>query len=131
MAICPMPWFPIYAAELLSDEDFAAWTPAARGCWFILSARCWKDGSIPADLPTLARLCGEDPTLMLEHWMSIGCKFPPAASDPTRLISTRIENERDLAIERAEKLKQRGEKGAAARWKAENKVLKHPLSIAR
>lgn len=128
MAICPFPWFPIYAAELLSDEDFAAWSPAARGCWFTLSARCWKDGSIPADLPTLARLCGEDATLMLEHWKSIGPKFPPSASDPARLVSSRIEKERDLAIAKAELLTKRGQAGAAARWKAEDRVLKHHSS---
>jgi hypothetical protein len=130
MAICPFPWFPVYAAELLSDEDFEAWSPAARGCWFTLSARCWKDGSIPADLPTLARLCGEDPNAMLEHWKRIGTKFPPSPGDPSRLISTRIERERDLAIERAERLTKRGQAGAAARWKNEDKVLRHHSSIA-
>ena len=125
MAICPLPWFPIYAAELLSDEDFAAWSPGARGCWFTLSARCWKDGSIPNDLVVLARLCGEGAELMAEHWKSIGTKFPEAPGDPSRLISTRIERERDLAIQKAESLTKRGKAGAAARWKDEDRVLRH------
>lgn len=130
MAICPMPWFPIYAAELLADEDFAAWTPGARGCWLVLISRCWKDGSIPSDLETLARLCNESSEAMREHWKSIGVKFITVPGCPDRLIGIRTEHERELAIAKAEKLVKRGQAGAAARWKNDHKVLKHSSSIA-
>jgi len=130
MAICPMPWFPVYASELLSDEDFASWSPSARGCWLVLVARCWKDGSIPADLNAIARLCNEDAQAMREHWESIGSKFAAVPEVPGRLFGIRTEQERDLAIQKAEKLTKRGQAGATARWKSSDKVLKHSSSIA-
>jgi hypothetical protein len=74
------------------------------------------DGSIPSNLATLARLCGENVNLMKKHWIMIGPKFPGHPDLPGRLFSRRIETERMLSFEKAEKLSKRGEKGALTRW---------------
>lgn len=115
MATCPMPWFPIYASEMLGDEDFISWSPEERGCWITLSARCWADGSIPADIDRMAKLCGCDTQAMLKHWSSIASKFEKV-DGLERYTSRRIEIERGLAIEKSEKLSRRGKAGAATRW---------------
>ena len=131
MATCPMPWFPIYASEMLSDEDFLAWSPAERGCWITLSARCWSDGSIPDDIERMARLCGCNAEEMLKHWSSIASKFENHQT-PGRLISKRIEIEREIAIDKAEKLSRRGKAGATAKWsKEKSEMLKHDSSNAK
>lgn len=131
MATCPLLWFPIYATEMLGDEDFLSWSPAERGCWITLSARCWADGSIPEDIERMARLCGCNAEEMLKHWSSIASKFEKH-STPGRLISKRIEEERSLAIEKAEKLSRRGKAGAAAKWALEKgEMLKHDSSSAK
>ena len=130
MATCPFPWFPIYATEMLGDEDFLAWSPAERGCWITLSARCWADGSIPDDIERMARLCGCDTQAMLKHWQSIASKFVQSQSEG-RLLSPRIEEERAKAIAKAEGLSKRGQAGAAARWlKDKNEMPKQCLSNA-
>lgn len=117
MAACPMPWFPMYASELLSDEDFQMWTPSARGCWLTLSARCWQDGTIPEDITMIMRLCGEtNRATMQKNWDFIKTKFMKHPDLPGRLVSRRIEGERCLAMERAEKISKRGKAGAMAKW---------------
>ena len=128
MATCPMPWFPIYASEMLGDEDFISWSPEERGCWITLSARCWADGSIPADIDRMAKLCGCNAQAMLKHWSSIASKFEKVDSTE-RYTSRRIEIERNLAIEKSEKLSRRGKAGAATRWCDEKRdMLKQCLS---
>ena len=132
MTSCPMPYFPMYAQELLADGDFSVWTPAERGCWLTLSARCWVDGFIPSDLEILGRLCGEtDAKAMLKYWTSIASKFLPHPTLPDKFISPRIEHERDLSVKRAEKLSARGKAGATQRWKDKNDMLEHSLSISQ
>ena len=131
MATCPLPWFPIYATEMLGDEDFLSWSPAERGCWITLSARCWSDGSIPDDIERMARLCGCDAQAMLKHWESIASKFSKSQNEG-RLLSNRIEEERALAIQKAEGLTKRGKAGAAARWlKDKNEMPKQCLSTPK
>jgi hypothetical protein len=125
----------MYAQELLADPDFQIWSPAARGCWLTLSARCWADGSIPSDMDSIGRLCGEsDAQAMLKHWSSIASKFKPHPNSPDKLISPRVEFERESAISRAEKSKSRGKAGATVRWakaKLEKEtMLEHCLSNA-
>ena len=127
-----MPFFPMYAQELLADGNFQIWSPAARGCWLTLSARCWSDGSIPDDLETIGRLCGEtDAQAMLKHWSSIATKFLKHPILPNRLVSPRIEKERELAILKADKLTARGRAGATQRWKDKIDMPKQCLSNAK
>ena len=131
MTTCPMPFFPIYANELLADEDFQSWSPAERGCWLTLTARCWSDGSIPSNIERMAKLCSCNAEEMLKHWPSISSKFEESQTEG-RLISRRIEKERLLAISKAEKISSRGKSGATARWAKEKEVmLKHCLSNAK
>ena len=115
MATCPLLWFPIYAMEMLSDADFLAWTPAERGCWLTLTARCWADGSIPEDPERMAKLCGCDAREMPKYWSAIASKFSPH-DILGRLKSNRIEVERQLAITKADTIRGRAQSGAAARW---------------
>jgi uncharacterized protein YdaU (DUF1376 family) len=126
-----MPFFPIYANELLADEDFQAWNPAERGCWLTLTARCWSDGSIPSNIERMAKLCSCNAEEMLKHWPSISSKFEESQTEG-RLISRRIEKERLLAIGKAEKISSRGKSGATARWAKEKEVMpKQCLSNAQ
>lgn len=122
MATCPMPWFPLYALEMLGDGDFISWSLEERGCWITLSARCWADGSIPEDTERMAKLCGCDAQAMLKHWAGIASKFEKSEI-PGRLISRRIEEERQKAIEKAEKICGRAKAGAAARWMKEKEEM--------
>lgn len=129
MAITDFPWFKVYAAETLSDENFASWSPSERGIWFTLLCHCWKEGSIPNDTDRLSRLCGCSAQEMLEHWPSIKDRFRESEG---RLFSTRLEFERAISIAEAEKKTDKARKGANAKWaKYKESMLKSCPSNAQ
>ena len=130
MAITDFPWFKIYAAETLSDENFTSWGPSERGAWFTLLCHCWKEGSIPSDETRLARLCGTDAHAMHEIWPSIADRFYKQP-DGGRLVCVRLEFERQKSIEEVEGKSQHGKKAAHARWsKYKSEMLGHCSGIA-
>lgn len=130
MAITDFPWFKIYAAETLSDENFSSWTVEQRGIWFTLLCHCWKEGSIPSDTDKLARLCGCDARAFLGHWSGIAHRFHEH-TDPSRLVSLRLEFERQNSVDEAQAKSNHGRKGANARWdKYKNDMLGHCPSNA-
>lgn len=115
-----LPWFKVYAAELLSDERFASWTLEERGAWFTLISSAWREGSIPADLGQLARMLHVDSNRMTELWRAIGDRFVSHPDASGRLTSPRLEREREDAESLVEKKREAGKKGANSRWGKKN-----------
>lgn len=111
-----LPWFPVYAAEMLADGRFQTWALEERGAWVTLLCYCWNDGSIPSSISTLARLLHVDTGEMSRIWSAISDRFAPIPGDPSRLTSPRLEAERDKAGQIAAKRADAGRKGATARW---------------
>jgi uncharacterized protein YdaU (DUF1376 family) len=111
-----LPWFKIWAAETLSDERFSGWTMEERGAWFTLIVHAWREGSIPSDQQSLGRLCHCDSQAMRALWSAIGDRFVEAPGKPGRLVSPRLERERDEGKERLQRAKEAGSSGASKRW---------------
>jgi uncharacterized protein YdaU (DUF1376 family) len=111
MSITELPWFKVYAAETLSDENFAAFDATERGIWFTLICHCWKEGSIPNDQAKLARLCNCTAEAMQLHWDCIAKRFARIEGSD-RLMSPRLE------FERAESLSKCSQKSHVARTNA-------------
>lgn len=111
----PLPYFLIYAEEMLSDEDFCSWTATERGIWITLIARCWREGSIPNNEKLLAGWCNIDPKDFGKHFVAVAMKFSFVLNE-TRMISPRLEEERAKALSRIESLTKRGQAGALKRW---------------
>jgi uncharacterized protein YdaU (DUF1376 family) len=108
-----LPYFKFYPAETIADERFSGWTLAERGAWLSLLLHAWVNGSIPGDLPSLARILHVDATAMRSHWDAIGDRFTTLDHLPEgRLSSPRLEQERNEAIAKVEA----GKKGAKSRW---------------
>lgn len=116
-----LPWFKVYAAETLSDERFQGWTMDERGAWFTLILIAWREGSIPGDQTSLAKLCHVDANAMRSLWSAIGDRFIPHPDFPGRLTSPRLEVEREGAEKLREKKSEAGKKGATSRWETEKK----------
>lgn len=116
-----LPWFKVYAAETLSDERFQGWTVDERGAWFSLLLTAWREGSIPGDQASLARLLHVDASAMRSLWSAIGDRFIPHPDFPGRLTSPRLEMEREEAEKLREKKSEAGKKGATSRWETEKK----------
>jgi hypothetical protein len=121
-----LPWFPMHAAELLADENFTVWSLEERGAWLTLIARCWLEGTIPSDLTSLAKLLRCDGGAMRLLWSGIGSRFIEAPGQPGRLISPRVERERDRARSLIRQKVEAGKKGAKARWHGDNSAMAPP-----
>jgi hypothetical protein len=108
------PAFQFYAAEFLSDENVVLMTNQEVGCYIKLMAYCWREGSIPADVAKIGRLCGEldMPTL----WPSISCCFDAQEGNTARLVHPRLEKERNKQGEFKEKRSVAGSAGASSKW---------------
>jgi len=111
-----LPWFKIYAAEILSDENFQGWDVTERGSWFTLLCVAWREGSIPADQQSLARLLHIDSSAMRHVWSAIGSRFVEHPDHPGRLTSPRLEMEREAAEVLHKKKSGAGKLGATSRW---------------
>lgn len=111
-----LPWFKVYAAETLSDERFQGWDVDERGAWFTLVCVAWREGSIPGDQGSLARLLHVDGSRMRLLWSAIGDRFTPHPDYPGRLTSPRLEMEREDAERVSERKSAAGRKGATSRW---------------
>lgn len=116
-----LPWFKIYAAEVLSDENFQGWDVTERGSWFTLLCVEWREGSIPGDMQSLAKLLHLDSSAMRAVWSAIGSRFVPHPDHPGRLASPRMEKEREDAERLSNKKADSGRRGARSRWDKEKK----------
>lgn len=110
------PAFQFYAAEFLADENVVLMSNQEVGCYIKLMAYCWREGSIPADIAKIARLCGEDSSAMAKLWLSIKQCFVLANGSHDRLTHPRLEKEREKQSEFKKERAEAGKKGAAARW---------------
>jgi uncharacterized protein YdaU (DUF1376 family) len=112
-------WFKMYPAETLSDELFSGWSIEERGAWLTLILVNWREGSIPSDQTTLARLLHVDSGTMRSLWSAIGSRFVRHPDVPERLTSPRVEREREAAQRLMDQKVEAGRKGANSRWSKE------------
>jgi uncharacterized protein YdaU (DUF1376 family) len=121
------PAFQFYAADFLADENVALMTNQELGCYIKLICFCWREGSIPADVQKIAKLCGEDGIAMAELWVSISPCYAPTPDNPVRLVHPRLELERRKQADFKSQRSSAGKKGAEARWpkrKAQRETIK-------
>ena len=110
------PAFQFYAADFLSDEEQELMSCAQAGAYVRLLARQWIEGSVPADLPALAKLAGAKSLREMEKlWPAIAPKFKPNGT-AGRLVNARLEREREKQRAWREGLADNGRRGATARW---------------
>lgn len=129
------PAFQFYAAEFLADENVVLMSNQEVGCYIKLMAYCWREGSIPADIAKIAKLCGEDGSAMAQLWLSIKQCFVLANGSHDRLTHPRLEKEREKQGEFRKGRSEAGKKGASARWdkaqmdgKANGSAMAQPLA---
>jgi uncharacterized protein YdaU (DUF1376 family) len=115
------PAFQFYAAEFLADENVVMMSNQELGCYIKLMCYCWREGSIPADISKIAKLCSEDGSAMAQLWLSIGTCFDTATFDADRLVHPRLEKEREKQKAFKDERSAAGKKGAKAKWGAASK----------
>lgn len=93
-------------------------TLEAEGAYIRLLAYSWQDGSIPADVEQLGRMCKCSPKKMAVLWDSyIRDCFRPLETNPDRLVNERLEEVRQKLLAFKTGRSEAGKKGAAQTWK--------------
>jgi len=126
------PAFQFYPADFLFDENVVLMSLAGRGAYITLLCYCWREGSIPADMTRLGRMCGTDSSAMAQLWSELEACFEKAGD---RYIHPRLEKERIKQQEYKAERSESGKKGALSRWSRvdeENKeVSPHSSAITQ
>lgn len=110
------PAFQFYASDYLSSSKVQRMTLAAEGAYIRLLAYNWQDGSIPADIPTLAKLCKCRPQTMESLWNEYLAECFTVNGQPGRLVNPRLEEVRKKLLDHKAERSESGKKGAAKRW---------------
>jgi uncharacterized protein YdaU (DUF1376 family) len=111
------PAFQFYPSDFIADENVVLMTNQELGCYIKLMCYCWREGSIPADVSKIAKLCGEDGSAMAQLWLAIENCFDSAIDDASRLVHPRLEEERKKQDLFKKERKSAGKKGAKTRWR--------------
>ena len=109
-------WFKFWAKEYLADAKVRALTYEKRGILQTLWAFAWEEGSIPADHEALGMMLGIPAKAMRTHCEWISRFFVADPSDSSRLVSPRLEMDREEADAKGAKARQ----SALQRWSKRN-----------
>jgi uncharacterized protein YdaU (DUF1376 family) len=110
------PAFQLYAKEFLQDEAVIAMDLEAVGAYIILLCHQWNEGSVPADVNLLARICRTTTERMKAIWPQIEVKFSPTLANKGRLVNPKLEIVRREKQKFAQKQATSGLRGAKQRW---------------
>jgi uncharacterized protein YdaU (DUF1376 family) len=105
-------WFPLYAADYLSDTRVGLLTLAQQGILLRFWCHLWKDGPLPNDLESLVRLTGGE----INEVQGVVSRFLTASDDGKWLTSPRLEEERSRALANIKQKSEAGKAGMKARW---------------
>jgi uncharacterized protein YdaU (DUF1376 family) len=100
-------WFRFFPADFIEDEDVVSMDLQERGAYITLLCRQWKNGSIPSDIPSLARMLKVTQAEMERMWAGLGHCFQPHPTEEGRLAQGRLEEERRDSIGKMEKDRKR------------------------
>ena len=116
------PWFPLYAADFLTDTQ--AMSHAAVGIYIRLLLYQWVNGSIPKDQHLIARIAGCTVSELEDLWVELDFKFEGDAS----LRNPRLERERRIAEKISETKSKAGRaSGVARKNRSEVNDSEHPF----
>jgi uncharacterized protein YdaU (DUF1376 family) len=130
------PAFQLYAREFANDESVVVMEPAAVGVYILLLCHQWIEGSIPADIAMLARICRTTPDFMRMIWPQVEAKFPPVRRQENRLANPKLEMIRSEKSRFTQKQSESGARGAQKRWTGKRNEINgangvaHPETIA-
>lgn len=109
------PAFQFYPKDFLSAESVQVMSLQERGAYITLICVCWIEGSLPADVARLARLCGAPLTAFRRFWPALERCFRADPEAPGRLIHPRLERERHKQAEFRRRQSDNGRRGGRPR----------------
>lgn len=105
-----VPYFPLYAANILASRSFKLMTLEQRGLWITIMMECWVNGSVPSDMPSLSKYLGI-PLEDIERSLT-QIQFGFLEHKGGELISPELEGYRSKFLESRLKQSDGGKKGS-------------------
>lgn len=103
------PAFQFYPDAFLSSTKVMAMSMTERGIYITLLCACWQDGSLPADMPSLARMVGVKERQFTKIWPhNLARCFTERGG---RLVNLRLDQERKKQAEYRARQAANGAKG--------------------
>lgn len=109
------PAFQFYPKDFLTDENVRIMSLQERGAYITLICLCWIEGTLPADIVLLSRLCGTPLAAFRKLWPAIDRCFTNHPNDSDRIIHPRLERERHNQAEFRRRQSANGKKGGRPR----------------
>lgn len=100
-----------------TEEKTALMSNAALGCCVKLMCFAWREASIPNDISSLARLCGQTPAALQALWHQIRPCFAEDVFLPGRLVHDELEGLRATHKASHAARSAAGAIGAESRWR--------------
>jgi uncharacterized protein YdaU (DUF1376 family) len=124
-----MPWYP---RDFAADEPVQLMSLAEEGAYRRLLDHQWLHGSIPGDIPSLARICKNIPVReMRKIWGGIEPLFSRMPGQPPRLQNGKLERVRRQRQEFIDHQREAGSRGGKARWEKERERQAHEASDSK
>lgn len=120
-----VPYFPLFAANILASRSFKLMTLEQRGLWITIQMECWVNGSVPSDMPSVSKYLGISLEEIERCLAQIQFAFLERKGG--ELISPELEGYRNKYLESRKKQSDGGKKGAEIK-KAKNVALEQEKS---
>ena len=106
----PLPWFRVFAANLISDHNFRVMRLSERGLLLTMLSECWVNEAVPADLEKMSRFLGLGSDEVLQAFTpQVRSFFQPSEQS---LVSPFLEAQREEFFLQRLKQIEGGKKGA-------------------
>jgi len=110
------PAFPVYTKDFDTDERVLLMDLAEEGAYFRLLRLQWREGSIPADHASLAKILRVPVARVDRLWPALSACFQAHPTEPGRLVNGKTERVREQQRQFLSGKSAAGKKGAVARW---------------
>lgn len=108
-----LPWYYMYAANLIADQRYRLMTLDERGLFLTLQNECWVNDSLPSDNDVLAQLLGQPEAALTSALTNRVTSFFSIHNG--HLTSPELDRYKATHLERRWKQRLGGQKGAAIR----------------
>jgi hypothetical protein len=115
----PVPYYPLFAANLIASKPFRLMTLEERGLWITIQMECWVNGAVPSNLDELAKYLGVTSDEVHRCFTKTQMSF--LVKEEGQFKSPELEAQRKEYLERREKQRIGGIDGAR-RKKAKQEV---------
>ena len=109
------PAFQFYPKDFLTDENVRMMSFQERGVYITLICLCWSEGTLPAGVDRLARLCGAPLSAFRRLWPALEPCFRVDSERSDRLIHPRLEKEREKQADYKRRQSDKGRASGASR----------------